>query len=193
MAVSPRALPAEQPPGLVEQVLEHVTDRGPGLEHLWLRTIVMDDCHTGKDPFQIERHWQQIYRGSFRRGGYVQHRAAFLSLLVLDDCHTRAMLETSQRERETRSAVSHSGHCALSLSQLLRQSRDCTWPPYHHIPQHKNLRPWLVWVQRVGSAGLDIDDRPDKCRRPQPAARSDWSRKGSERVKERQRNGTEKQ
>ena len=82
---------------------------------------------------------------------------------------------------------------SLSLSQLLRQSRDCTWPPYHHIPQHKNLRPWLVWVQRVGSAGLDIDDRPDKCRRPQPAARSDWSRKGSERVKERQRNGTEKQ
>ena len=24
-----------------------------------------------KDPFEIERHWQQIYRGSFRRGGPV--------------------------------------------------------------------------------------------------------------------------
>ena len=23
----------------------------------------------GKDPFEIERHWQQIYRGTFRRGG----------------------------------------------------------------------------------------------------------------------------
>jgi L-alanine-DL-glutamate epimerase-like enolase superfamily enzyme len=23
----------------------------------------------GKDPFEIERHWQHIYRGTFRRGG----------------------------------------------------------------------------------------------------------------------------
>ena len=64
-------------------------------------------------------------------------------MMFFNDCHTRAMLGPSHRE--TRSAVSHTGRCvrilSLSLSQLLRQSRDCTRPPSANEVLANNQQP----------------------------------------------------
>ncbi|GAB7021320.1 hypothetical protein JCM18750_41820 [Halostagnicola bangensis] len=31
---------------------------------------LLDNCLLGEDPFRIEDHWKQMYRGGFYRGGY---------------------------------------------------------------------------------------------------------------------------
>lgn len=49
------------------------------------------DYLIGKDPSQIERHWQVLFRNAFQRGGVVQHSALSAVELALWDIRGKVL------------------------------------------------------------------------------------------------------